>query len=139
MSAFDTDILSELLFRNVAYTQRADLIPTADKAVPVVALEEVLRGRLDGIRRAQSGRVRLTVHRAYDLFRDALEDTRPYRLLPYTAAADALFRQWRKAKVRVGTNDLRIAAICVVHGATLVTRNARDYAQVPGLTFDVWS
>ena len=107
--------------------------------MPIVALEEVLRGRLDAIRRAQAGRVRLTVDRAYDLLRDAIEDTRAYHILPYTAAADALFRQWRAAKIRVGTNDLRIAAICVGHGATLVTRNARDYAQVPGLTFDVWN
>ena len=139
MNAFDTDILSELLFHNVVYTQRAALIPAATQVVPVVALEEVLRGRLDAIRRAQAGRIRLSLERAYDLFRDALEDTRPYRILPYTAVADALFRQWRAAKIRIGTNDLRIAAICTVHGATLVTRNARDYAQIPGLTFDVWN
>ncbi len=139
MNAFDTDILSELLFHNVVYTQRAALIPAATQVVPVVALEEVLRGRLDAIRRAQAGRIRLSLERAYDLFRDALEDTRPYRILPYTAVADALFRQWRAAKIRIGTNDLRIAAICTTHGATLVTRNARDYAQIPGLTFDVWN
>lgn len=37
------------------------------------------------------------------------------------------------------THDMRSAAICIVHGATLATRNARDYAQLPGLTFDVWN
>lgn len=139
MSGFDTDILSELLAENVLYTQRADLIPAADKVVPVVALEEVLRGRLDAIRRAQAGRIRLTLELAYDHFRDALEDTQPYRILPYTAAAHALVEGWQRAKIRVGTNDMRIAAICIDHGATLVTRNARDYAQLPGLTFDVWN
>ncbi len=60
-------------------------------------------------------------------------------MLPYTAAADALFKAWRAAKVRIGTQDLRIAAICFAHGATLVTRNARDYTQVPGLILDVWA
>jgi tRNA(fMet)-specific endonuclease VapC len=139
MTAFDTDILNELLLRNVVYTQRADLIPEADRVIPVVALEEVLRGRLDGIRRAQAGRVKLTVERAYDLFREAIEDTRPYRILPYTPAAHTLVQRWQKAKIRVGTNDMRIAATCIDHGATLVTRNARDYAQIPGLTFDVWN
>ncbi len=139
MNAFDTDILSELLLDNAVYTQRAEIIPAADKVIPVVALEEVLRGRLDAIRRAQAGRIRLTLDRAYDLFRDAIEDTQEYRLLPYTAAAHTLFQQWRAAKIRVGTNDMRIAAICMVHGATLVTRNVRDYAQIPGLTFDVWN
>ena len=43
----------------------------------------------------------------------------------------------RRQRLRVGTRDLRIAAVCIVHGATLVTHNARDYAQLPGLTFDV--
>lgn len=139
MTAFDTDVLSELLLGTPAYVQRADMLLAADRVVPIVALEEVLRGRLDAIRRAQAGRIRLTLSRAYDHLRDALEDTRVYRILPYTIAADALFQGWRAAKVRVGSNDLRIAAICVDHGATLATRNARDYAQVPGLTFDVWN
>jgi len=136
VNAFDTDVLSEILLGTAAYTQRMNLIPEADRVIPVVALEEVLRGRLDAIRRAQAGRIKLTLERAYDLFRDAVEDTRPYRILPYTAAAHALVRQWRAAKIRVGVNDLRIAAICIDHG---VTRNARDYARIPGLTFDVWS
>ena len=43
------------------------------------------------------------------------------------------------AKIRVGTQDLRIAAIATAHNATLVTRNARDYQLVPGLTLDVWN
>jgi predicted nucleic acid-binding protein len=34
---------------------------------------------------------------------------------------------------------MRIAAICIDHDATLVTRNARDYARIPGLTLDVWN
>jgi tRNA(fMet)-specific endonuclease VapC len=139
MTAFDSDILSDVLYQDPAYVRRFGQIPQADRCLPVVAVEEALRGRLDGIRRAQAGRIRLTLPRAYDLFRDTLEDTRLFRILPYTPAADALYRQWRAAKIRVGTNDLRIAAICVDHGAKLVTRNARDYALVPGLNLEVWN
>jgi tRNA(fMet)-specific endonuclease VapC len=139
MGAFDTDVLSEIPVGNAAYLQRLLAIPEAERAIPVVALEEVLRGRLDGIRRAQAGRIKLSLDRAYDLLRDAIEDTRLYQLLPYTAAAHAMVQQWQRAKIRVGTNDMRIAAICIDHGATLVTRNARDYNQLPGLTLDVWN
>jgi predicted nucleic acid-binding protein len=33
---------------------------------------------------------------------------------------------------------LRIAAICVVNSATLVTRNRRDFEHMPGLAVDFW-
>lgn len=64
---------------------------------------------------------------------------RGFRLLAYTDTAHKLFLSWRAARIRIGTQDLRIAAICFAHGATLVTRNARDYALVPGLALDVWT
>jgi len=104
-----------------------------------VVAEELIRGQLDSVRRAQSGRGPVSLEVAYDYFAETLTNLRGARLLAYTAAAHSLFLAWRAAKVRVGTNDLRIAAICIAHGAKLVTRNARDYAQVPGLNLEVWN
>jgi predicted nucleic acid-binding protein len=34
--------------------------------------------------------------------------------------------------------DLKIAAITLVHGAMLLTRNTVDFAKVPGLRFANW-
>ena len=75
---------------------------------------------------------------AYGWFERNLSALRASRLLPYTDAADSLFRQWRQQKLRFGAHDLRIAAIAVSHAATLVTRNRRDYALIPGLQLEVW-
>ncbi len=139
MTAFDTDVLSDILRGVPAVAARAALIDSAQQVVPVVAVEEVLRGRFAVIRQAESGKGRVDLPTAYDFFDQSFRAIAAFRVLPYTGAAETLYQTLRKSKLRIGTRDLRIAAICIVHGATLVTRNARDYAQIPGLTLDVWN
>ena len=138
MTAFDTDVLSDYLDGDPALSGRVDAVPADEQAVTVVTVEELLRGRLNAIRQAQAGRGGVTLPRAYELFTETLFDSRAFAVLPYTPAADSLFRGWKTLKLRIGTQDLRIAAICIVHGAKLATRNARDYAQVPGLNLEIW-
>jgi tRNA(fMet)-specific endonuclease VapC len=53
-------------------------------------------------------------------------------------AFDTDVRQWRHQRLRMATHDLRIAAICVTHVAILITRNRRDFTQVPGLRVEFW-
>jgi tRNA(fMet)-specific endonuclease VapC len=45
----------------------------------------------------------------------------------------------QKAKLRIGTLDLKIAAITLAHDATLLTRNTADFGKVPGLKFEDWT
>jgi len=44
----------------------------------------------------------------------------------------------RRAKVRIGTMDLKIASIALVHDALLLSANLRDFRQVPGLEVENW-
>ncbi len=45
----------------------------------------------------------------------------------------------KKMKIRIGKTDLRIAAIALEHGGTLVTRNLRDFQQIPNLPLENWA
>jgi tRNA(fMet)-specific endonuclease VapC len=139
MNGFDTDVLTELFAGNATLLLRLDAIDADKRGIPVVAAAEIVRGWLAAVRQAETGKGRMSLEYALGRFQQSLVNMAPFALLPYTTAAHALVEQWRKAKIRVGTNDMRIAAICIAHGATLITRNARDYAQIPGLTFDVWT
>ena len=38
----------------------------------------------------------------------------------------------------IGINDLFIASIALAHDLTVVTRNTREFARVPGLRLEVW-
>ena len=40
---------------------------------------------------------------------------------------------------KIGRADLLIACIALAHNATLVTRNTKDFAVVPGLKLENWA
>ncbi|MGB6298310.1 MAG: type II toxin-antitoxin system VapC family toxin [Rivularia sp. (in: cyanobacteria)] len=44
-----------------------------------------------------------------------------------------------RQKIRIGTQDLRIASIVISNDAILVTRNQFDFSRVPDLQFEDWT
>ena len=139
MIAFDADVLSDIWAGDPESSRHAAEIPVHEQVVPVVVVEEMLRGRLNSIRQAEAGKSKLSIERAYELLEQTLDAFKQVIVLSYSPQAQALFEMWRRQKVNVGTHDLRIAAICVSHRTKLVTRNQRDFAQIPGLNFDIWN
>jgi tRNA(fMet)-specific endonuclease VapC len=105
-------------------------------AISVITVEEQLRGWLAVIRGAATAQ-KCTA--AYTQLRTAVAYFASFTLLDYTMAADALVVDLRRQGVRIGTQDVRVAAIALTRGATVVTRNNRDFRQVPGLLIEDWS
>ena len=60
-------------------------------------------------------------------------------LLDFDDRAVAEFRRLKKARIRISTMDLRIAAIVLANDATLITRNLSDFRKVPGLRAEDWT
>lgn len=139
MTAFDTDIVSEIWAGREPYASRAKAIPLADQGIPITVAEEILRGRLDLIRKAEAGRASCSLVEALRRFEESLTALSGSSILPFTDPAHAFVLAWKAAKIPVGSGDMRIAASALVAGCTLVTRNVRDFAQLPGLVLDVWT
>ena len=63
---------------------------------------------------------------------------RKWDILPLDSAAADAFEQIRSQKIRIGSQDLKIAAIALTRDALLLSANLRDFRRVPGLRVESW-
>lgn len=136
LHALDTDHLSLILRGHPKIRERLTAIPPEQIAITIITAEEQLRGRLAQVSRATTGETRSL---AYLYLRKAINDLAKLNVLDYDAASDRIYQELRQQRLRVGSQDLRIAAITLANKSTLVTRNYSDFSKVPGLTLDDWT
>jgi tRNA(fMet)-specific endonuclease VapC len=79
------------------------------------------------------------VVRAYRMFEQILVDFAAGRVLSFDPSAADVFDALRAARVRIGTMDLRIAAIALANDKTVLTRNLSDFRKVPALRVEDWT
>jgi len=104
-------------------------------ALPVVVIEEQLRSWLNQIRRHTD------VHQhifPYDRLIRLLETLAAWEIVRWSEPASDEFKRLRKQRVRIGTQDLKIASIAIANDALLLSANLRDFQQVPGLRVADW-
>lgn len=116
--------------------RRLDAVPPEEIAVTVVTYEEQMRGWLAYVARANKKDQQIE---AYRRLRRHVERFRNIPLLDFDEKAFDEFERLRQAKLRVGTMDLKIAAIALAKDATLLTRNLSDFSRVPDLKVEDWS
>ena len=75
----------------------------------------------------------------YGELKKLLQSYCSFAVLDYSAEAAAEFQRLLALKLRIGTMDLKIAAITLASNATLLTRNMVDFSRVPGLRAEDWS
>ena len=75
---------------------------------------------------------------AYNRLKQLFHDFSKWEILSLEIASADTFNQLRKQKVRIGSQDLKIAAITLAHDALLLSANLRDFRRVPGLRMENW-
>ena len=77
---------------------------------------------------------------AYERLKRTLDLFSRIAVVAYDAEADAQFVALKAVlRNKVGTKDLRIAAIALANNVMVLTRNTRDFGRVPGLLFADWT
>lgn len=132
----DTDHVSLLLQGHAGVVQQlADHLP-GEIEVTLVTAQELLNGWLPLLKRKQPAQRYIW---AYAGLRKTVEFLCDVHLLNFDAHAAQEYERLRARYGRLGTNDLRIAAIALTIGAAVVTRNVRDFSQVTGLAVEDWT
>lgn len=135
----DTDHLSLLQRGNQPLLDRMSFHKQDRFAIAIVTAEEQLRGRLSTISKASNPSSKLSLPLAYENLRMTIESLQEFEQINFALQAESIYYELREQKVRIGTQDLRIASIVLANQATLLTRNDRDFSQVPNLVIEDWT
>ena len=139
MILLDTDHLSVLVdrrdSRHMKLTERLKSSPDQLLAIPIVSVEEQLRGWL-----AQIHRLRDYVKQvpAYERLAQLIDFLSAWQIIPFDDRAAHECRLLHRLRVRIGSQDLKIAAIAIVRDALLLSANLSDFRQVPRLMVESW-
>jgi tRNA(fMet)-specific endonuclease VapC len=140
MLVLDTDHVS-ILQQQIqpeydALRARLSSQPAGEIFISIVSFQEQMQGWLAYLNKAKT---LAQVGVAYLELRSLLLYYVSANIVLFDNAAQARFADLKRQRIRVGTLDLRIASIASAMGATLVSRNLRDFRRVPGLIVEDWT
>lgn len=139
MIVLDTDHISVLRYpENPIYARlesRLDMSPDDDFVTTAITIEEQMRGWLASIARQRKVHDQILY---YTRLTGLVEFFSEWPLLPFNEPAADRFEALRAQGIRIGTMDLKIAAIALEADSLLLSANLRDFQQVPGLRVEDW-
>jgi tRNA(fMet)-specific endonuclease VapC len=132
----DTDMLSLHQRNQPRVLSAVDGHATDQMCISTITLEEQIGG---WSALARSAKTPQEHEQAAMLLSALVVSWNRFAIAPMTVAARTQFDLLVSAKLNVKHNDLRIAAVAKDIGATVVTRNRRDFGRVPGLMIEDWA
>lgn len=107
----------------------------AQLTTTVINVEEQLRGRLAQIAEAKN---KSNQSNAYQRLTETVLLLSEFNILQYDTQSSEIYQKFKAQRVRVGTQDLRIASITIANDGILLTRNQQDFEKVLGLILQDW-
>jgi tRNA(fMet)-specific endonuclease VapC len=139
MILLDTDHVTVLRYREDPRCQRLlERLRQANdphRVISAVSVEEQMRGWLAKIAKLRHVHDQVPM---YDRLCRMVEFRGAWELVRLEAAAADQFEALRPQRIRIGTQDLKIASIALVRNALLLSANLRDFRKVPGLRVKSW-
>lgn len=140
MIILDTDCLSR--FDREKYLETSRLrehlakFPASDIFVSIITFEEQMRGWMAYIARCRTKNEQIF---AYERLHQFIRNFREIPIVDFDDRSFETLTDLKSQKIRVGTMDLKIAAIALANDAILISRNLADFERIPGLTVYDWT
>ena len=131
----DTDHLS-LYGRNHPTIIAKLLSNQVQLTTTAINVEEQLRGRLAQVAEAKNTN---NLSNAYQRLTETVLLLSEFNILQYDTTLSEIYQKFKIQRIRVGTQDLRIASIAIANNGILLTRNRQDFEKIPGLIMQDWS
>ena len=139
MYIFDTDHIS-IFDRGGPAAQpllaKLALLNPSTVGTTIITYEEQMRGWLGYTSKMNSIAQQISAYRKLE---HHIANYRKILILSFDEKAGEIFQHLRKLYPRLGTMDLKIAAIAIANEATLLTRNTKDFGQISNLTIEDWT
>jgi tRNA(fMet)-specific endonuclease VapC len=132
----DTDHYSLIQRGNREVIERFQEIDPIEIYLTIITVQEQIKGRFKNIDEAKNS-PKLII--SYGWLQTAIADFDRLSILPFDERAYYYYDLFRTQKLRVGSQDLRIAAIVMANDGVLVTRNSRDFEKIPNLSITDWT
>ena len=140
MIILDTDCLS-LLERQTGtdyliLQAKLDEFPSDKIATTIITFEEQMRGWMSFLAKMRSIDEQVF---AYETLKQYFDYFKTLTIIDFDKNAADFYKSLKSQKIRIGTMDLKIAAIAISRNAILVSRNLRDFEEVPNLVVKDWT
>ena len=139
INLLDTDIFTLAHQNRFEVVERIASVTDPDEvAIGVITRVEVLAGRLNAVKVAATA---ADVLRMQARLAESEAFLAPFRVVAFDPTAGEHFGRLAASKKlkKIGRGDLLNASVALAHGATLVTRNTKDFSGIPGLKLENWA